>query len=53
MPEETAAEELGGHMRTYLILTYGRYPTQEEFTRLWWAWTDEVEQIFDPDEFGL
>ena len=43
----TSAEEVGHAMQQYVLMTYGRVPTQIEFEQIYWAWSEKVEEIYD------
>ena len=43
----TPAEKVGLAMCEYIRTTYGKWPCQEHFERMFWAWQDEVERIYE------
>ncbi len=45
-----SGEDVGREMRAYIIAHYGREPTQEEFEKMFYAWDDAVDKIYNEPE---
>lgn len=43
----TPDEDVGREMRAYVLATVGRWPTEDEFEKMYWAWMTEVERLYD------
>jgi len=43
---ECPGEEVGAAMHDYIVATYGRKPTVDEFNQIYWHWEEEVERVF-------
>ncbi len=43
----TPGEMVGKAMREYVHTLYGIWPSQEDFERMYWAWEEEMERIYD------
>jgi len=45
--QTTPEEDVGREMRAYVVITFGREPTQDEFEHMYWAWMSAVERLYD------